>query len=270
MPSNFTESRSFRSTWTLGTQYSGLVNSEVMYLYDAATVISQLLTLALATASTPQGQVSAATGWDQASPIDFYVTGGSITIHVTNQTSVPIHGTLWRVCPRGNMPSTLGQYYGIVQSAYEGNTGSTHVTGAVQQTDNSWGSTFFRYRSLCQAYRVMKSIKFKMAPGTTKRFTFSTKRLFHITPLLEGSEVYRMMTQAFYFNFAGIPYNDNAGALTSLTPGAVAVAYTRSHTYENRVMPYRFNDYLQSMPVPMTTSVMTINQPTVATSVVNA
>jgi len=243
-----------------------------MYLYDAATIISQLLTLALATSSTPQGQVSAGTGWDQASPTDFYVTGGSITIHVTNQTNAPIHGVLWRLCPRGNMVQDLSSYYVNMQNNWEGNTGSTHVTGAVQLTDTDYGSTPFRYRSLCQAWKVMKSIKFKMSPGTTKRFTFSTKRLFHITPLLQGSAVFRMMTQAFYFNFSGAPYNATGATTgnTSTSAGACAVTYTRNHTYENRIMPYRFNDYLQSMPTLASTSLMTVNNPTVATSIVSA
>lgn len=247
-----------------------MVSSATMYLYDAATILSQLLQLALTTSSTPQGQLSNPSGWDQASPIDFYVTGGTIVIHVTNQTNAPIHGTLYRVSPRANMAFTLGGYYAQVVSNYEGNTGSAIVTGAAQLTDTAYGSTFFRYRSLCQAYKVMKTIKFKMAPGTTKRFTFSTKRLFHITPLLHGSEVFRMMTQAFYFNFHGSPYNDNAQTNTSTTAGGCAVTYTRTHTYENRIMPYRFDDYLQSMPTVATASLMTINNPTVATSIVSA
>lgn len=236
-----------------GVQYTGLATNQLLVLADVPTIYNFIWDIVQRIYYFPAGQ--SAGGFVPGVPLDFHLTKCQMNIQVTNVSSIPVFGTLWQLAAKYDCAITAFD-------AYTNSLGGMSTAKYDTPDDTDKNSTPFRYRDLCQVYKIMKPTKFKLEAGGVKRFKFDVVYNRHIFNRYGGLDAIRG-TRYFYFNFLGPPINDTA-TVTNVNTAATQcdITWQSVHEYATVQQPYRFRDVNTDVQAVAAPRFMTVNVPT--------
>lgn len=235
-----------------GSQYSGMAASQFFSVGDVETIYNFIWDIVQRIYYFPIGTSSG--GFVAGAPLDFHLLETMLELQITNVQDIPVFGTLWRCVSRYD--TTLD-----IEDAYNNSLGGMSTAKYTGPTDVQKNSSPFRYRDVCQNFKIMKPSKFKLEAGECKRFQFKKRWNRHIFNHLSGLSS-TVGTEYFYFNLLGPPINDNTTKTTINTAQTQAdITYQITYSFSSPPQPYRFRDIDADNVVVTTPAYMLVGSP---------